>query len=283
MKLNEKNFKQRGEKLKLIKSIREIIDNGNFSLAIKQMKFFLENYGEDCEVLYLYGKLLRKTERIHESIAMFKKLLIYQKESKLEQYALAANMELFKVYFINDYYQEAYEIFKKLKGKGWKKEYWDEEVIEKILKIKLGIYEENLEGEPLVIEKMLHYCEDVAREHAKKHLYFVTEEWHSMFKNIDFDDLFERVKKALPDAKRIQRFSINDVYLFRFCGIGTNDCDLLQVVTNKGTHEIVTLYPTNTHFIGTINENLYEKYLDDRQPKTKQISQIDRFQKRYNL
>ena len=283
MKLNSEKYKQRGEKLKLIRSIREIIDEGQLSLAIRKMKSFMQRYGDDCQIMYLYGKILRKTGEIDEAILILKRLLDYQKGHGYEEYSIAAKKELFKIYFINDRYEEAYEMFEHVRGQFYLDGKIDEVIMEKILKIRLGIYKEETEKEPIIITKLLHYDEDKTYNHIKRHLEGTAFEGRSVFRDVDINDLFERVKKALPTAKKTQRFSMNDIYVFRFSRIGMDGCNLLQVVTNKGTNEIITIYPTEMDYKGYINNNLYEQYLDDREPKTKKLSQIDKFRRRYSL
>ena len=60
--------RQRGSKLYEITNIKEIIELGQFQLAMKKIHEFIDNYGNDIEILYLYGKLLRKTGYVEESI-----------------------------------------------------------------------------------------------------------------------------------------------------------------------------------------------------------------------
>ena len=93
--------RQRGSKLYEITNIKEIIELGQFQLAMKKIHEFIDNYGNDIEVLYLYGKLLRKTGYVEESINSFKKALEVMQEKNTDFYYNATIAELFKVYFIN--------------------------------------------------------------------------------------------------------------------------------------------------------------------------------------
>lgn len=281
MMLEDKQIKYKKKRIKSIVSIRNLVEAKQYGLALRDIMRFNEQYGYDCQVMYYYGKCLRKTGRVAEAIEVFSNLIKHQNDYNLQQYDFSVKMELFKVYFINNYYKEAYELFNDLRGNFQESSNFKEYYIERLLQIKLGEYIEDINGEPGTIDRMLHYDENVAIEHMLKHLPDYHDEVCSLFNNINIVDLLERVKKALPNAQKLQRFSLNDVYLFKFSRIGADNSNLLLVVTNKGTYEVVSMYPTNTEFVGAINDNLYNDYLEEKEIGTGKLSQIDKFNKRY--
>lgn len=281
MILNDEQLKYKSRRFKNIESIRKMVESKKYILAIKDIIKFNEEFGYDCQVIYYYGKSLRKTGRVKEAIEVLSNLLEYQDEYNLKQYYFSTKMELFKVYFINNYYKEAYILFNDLRGSFQESSNFKEYYIERLLKIRLGEYEEDINGEPVSIDRVLHYDEKQALEHIQKHLPDYNDCGCSEFNDINIVDLLERVKNALPLAKKLQRFSLNDVYLFRFSRIGADNSNLLLVVTNKGTYEVVSMYPTTTEYVGVINHNLYNEYLEEKGSNENKMSQIDKFNKRY--
>lgn len=281
MILSDEQVKYKGKRLKNVESIRNLVESKKYILAIRDIIKFNGEFGYDCQVIYYYGKCLRKTGRVKEAIKVLSDLINYQDEYNQKLYYFPAKMELFKVYFINNYYKEAYTLFDELRGNFQESSNFKEYYIERLLQIRLGQYAEDINGEPASIYRMLHYDENQAIDHMKKHLPDYNDCGCSEFNNVNIVDLLERVKKVLPTSKKLQRFSLNDVYLFRFSRIGVDNSNILLVVTNKGTYEVVSMYPTNTKFIGTINDNLYNEYLEDKEVNKDKMSQIDKFNKRY--
>lgn len=275
-------FIERGKKLKMIQSIKTLVDDAMIELALKEIKFFLQEYGYDREVMLYYGKMLRRNNQVDEAIKVITDLIDNTKENAVEAYSNAAKRELFKIYFINNYYNEAYELFKDIE---WNPD--DPLVIqlpnvEKILKIKLGIYEDEIDNEQKIVSKHLYYDENESLEHIKEHMKEIVGEKHSVFNDIDINKIFTNVKEILPESKQIQMFSLNDIYFFYFGGIGRNRCNLLKVITVKGTTNIVSMYPTNEETREYVNDNLYLDYVSEEDLKVKKLSQIEKFNKRYS-
>ena len=282
MIMGKEKFKNRGEKIKKIKSIKQLIDDGHFELALKEIRNFLDEFGYDCEVMTNYGKMLRKNNQVSEAIQVLNDLINYQEENNIKHSYVAARRELFKVYFINDYYEEAYKLFNSLDWSVDDPLYSQLEYIEKILKIKVGTYEGNPLEEPPFITKLLYYDEDFSKEHIREHLWKKDKEKHTLFNDIDIDTLIFNVKKVLPESKKIQKFALNDIYLFSFSKIGRDNHNLLKVITTKGTYDIVSMYPADEITKEYINDNLYLEYLEEKNLKIKRLSQIEKFNKRYS-
>ena len=278
--------RQRGSKLYEITNIKEIIELGQFQLAMKKIHEFINNYGNDIEVLYLYGKLLRKTGYVEESIKNFKKALEVMNEKNTDFYYNATIAELFKVYFINCYYKEAYDLLvnapQALKFEHYNDNMPDISEFKKLLEIRLGIYKEQT-NESVLIQKVLHYDRAKSIKHVRKHLKESGIIDHSIFNDIDVNKLFSLVEESIKSSKKMQRFTFNDLYMFEFYRIGQDNSNKLMVITNKGTNEIISMYPTQSDIKCQINANLYQLVLEEEASKVKKISQIDKFNKRYGL
>lgn len=284
-------YKIRGAKLNEIKNIKEIINQGQFQTAIRKINEFLKTYGDDIEILYLYGKLLRKTDNVEHAISVLKRAKDIINVTEDFSFANAINTELFKVYFINDYYKEAYNLLQECHNMQlYIRDYTNThnlpsvDEFKRIVEVRLGIYQETGD-ESSIIKKVLYYDRDLALNHVKKHLVEIdyTYKQHSLFNDIDIEKLFKLTEENLKSAKKIQRFSFHDLYMFDFYRIGQDCSDKLQVVTNKGTNEIISMYPTTSNIKCFVNGNLYEQYFGSEPTKTKVLSRIDKFNKRYNL
>lgn len=287
MYYSEEKLKYQTERMDHIKNIRKLTETGNFSLAVKRINEFFKLYDNDVEVLFIYGKILRKTGHPVEAERIFKQILDILKTINADKFYNSTLTELFKIYFINDNYDKAYELLNSGKvdleiSRSYNSHVPDDETLRNILEIRLGIYKEK-ENESSLVNRMLHYNRGMALAHVKQHLYANELVDKTVFVNCDIDYLFEKVENVLPSSKRLQKFSTSDIYMFRFDRIGAKNCNKLQVITNKGTYEIVSMYPIKNAYRCIINDNLYEQYLEEDKAKTKKISQIDKFNKRYGL
>ena len=118
------------------------------------------------------------------------------------------------------------------------------------------------------------------REHTIKHR---VESNNSLFAdNVDIENLFDIATKAVETAKPLPLFAARDSYYFKYPNIGINNEDVFKVVTNKGTNEIISMYPVQElgRFSSFVNNNLFDMYNLQQKPKTKRLSQIDRFKNR---
>ena len=100
MLTEKQKFKERGKKIKMIQSIKKLVDDAMVELALKEIKFFLQEYGYDREVMLYYGKMLRRNNQVDEAINVIVDLINNTKENTRESYCNVAKRELFKIYFI---------------------------------------------------------------------------------------------------------------------------------------------------------------------------------------
>ena len=280
--LEVQKYEKRGAKIKSIMNIRELMHNNLFSKALKECESFFLQFGEDGEILYHYAKCLSKMEQVPKAIETYLYLLEYQKSHQALDFVNACKCELFKLYYIYDYYKEAYALFDQVKEDLKQLYYYNISLLEKILQVKNGIEVTCDETSKGFINRLVNYNEDRALIHIYEHMHEVKQKpRHTLFQDIDLRELFYNVKSVLPQSKRIPRFHFNDLYLFYFPHIGEEDMETILVVTNKGTSEIVSIYPEKTEYTEFINYNLHELYLNKDSEKVKKISQIDKFYQRY--
>lgn len=286
--INEINeFKQRGQKLKTIKNIHKLsVDDKHFLVIQESLKFF-EDYGFDFSINYFYGVSLRKIGQLENSIKVFEKLVnAYDSSEDKRHFYDSSVLELFKAYFMNDNYQKAYElwefVYPLLKERGYI--CVDDYLI--ILKIKLGLeVKTNTLEQDVLKSQLTNYDSKLSLMHIKQHTIENDENEINYFDdNIDIEKIFKIASENIFSSKKLTFFSRRDNYVFYFPNIGKNGENLLRVVTNKGTNEIITMYPSNDNkdYTEFINNNLYEEYIYSKESKTKRLSQIEKFKNRFS-
>ena len=93
----------------------------------------------------------------------------------------------------------------------------------------------------------------------------------------DIEVLFNEIKNKLNKSKRMIR-GYCDSYIFYYENIGYNNnikTDVLEVICFPDTYNIVTMFPTSKY------KGLMEQKVTIKETKTKKLSQIDKFYKRY--
>ena len=154
---------------------------------------------------------------------------------------------------------------------------------------KLGQIDENKrEQHTYIFRQIIRYEEKDFLEHIKKHLSEYTDNTInpdiSVFKkDFPLDIVIEEIKKHIPSDIRLYPNLYSDAYVFRYdnCGKTKNEeVHYFKVACFHNTNEIITIFPEKDC------ENL--PYIDlnylnvNNKPKTKTLSQIDKFNKRYN-
>lgn len=108
----------------------------------------------------------------------------------------------------------------------------------------------------------------------------------SFHENADIGQLMEEIKYQLTD-ENIVTINILSKYKIQYENIGEfngRQLDYLVVVTIPHTNEIITMYPTNEYLEEQIEEiEIPKKEEPEKQKVIKRESQIEKFNRRYNL
>ena len=93
--------------------------------------------------------------------------------------------------------------------------------------------------------------------------------------------VLEEIKKYIPSDKRIYNGFYQDTYIFKYDYCGKDDnkaADYFKVICFHNTSDFITMCPsTNCQYLPCIDLN----YMAKEKPKQKQLSQIEKFNKRY--
>lgn len=212
----------------------------------------------------------------------FEKILTFK--DKISIYALE---QLVYLEIKNKNYNQAYSLFQKILELKEFEEYIykDKEIvkIEFYLKSKLGLLTEKEKKSKRYFQKqVLNYDEEEAIKHIKLHTHKIDNKIkHTEYiEEINIDNLFNEVKSKIQDEE--PKLSVlTDKYIID-CDdtvgiinrVGTNK---VEVCTLSNTKDIITMYPV----LDTMHHDNYE--IDMENVKVKRISQIEKFNLKYNL
>ena len=142
-----------------------------------------------------------------------------------------------------------------------------------------------------MIKQIDEYEEADFKEHITKHL----ADYNGNNKNISvtffnpefpIEKVLVEVMKYLPSDKRICLGYIEDTYAFKYddCGRCKNKIvDYFKIITFTNSNKIITICPTDDASRLPFIDLNYLKEKEECTIKVKQLSQIDKFKKRYNL
>lgn len=156
---------------------------------------------------------------------------------------------------------------------------------------RLSIEERN--SNTYLYRQIINYQESDFLEHIKKHLSIynqnIEEPNPNLFTpNIDILKITEEIKKYLLSDKRIYPNFIDDIYIFRYDNCGTvnqKPVNYFKVICLHNTKNLITMCPVKDNLnIPYIDLNYLnqENIQEITNPKIKRLSQIEKFNQRYN-
>jgi len=270
-------MKERIYDSKWFKEIRIISEEGQKQKAIKFLEQYMIKYPNDEHAKTFYVNLLIESNRLEEAEEMIENSfdLDYDRSH-----------QLYRIAFLKTDYKLAYELLPAAQNKIYE---LGQDVklfgLEKLfLESRLGYITENNETGYLA-QQIVSYDEQRAIEHIERHKNPDNVEMLEdiIEKQIKIICLFYKIKQIIKDSKISSLETISCKYFFKYPNISKieyqNDYlyKYLCVVAFRDTKEIITIYPYCTkEKILDVNELEEEKVL------TKRLSQIDKFNKRYN-
>ena len=141
-----------------------------------------------------------------------------------------------------------------------------------------------------LFSQMVKYKESDFLDHIKKHLQDVDEtvakECVTIFKqDFPIEKVIEEIKKYIPSDKKLLLGFYDNVYFFKFdsCGrVGNKIVDYIKVVCFQDTKDFITMCPVEgSKNLPYIDLNYFVN--DNEFNKVKRISQIEKFNKRFNI
>ena len=283
LEVNKKmnDYEKRIEKSQLFFLINELYNNGKYKTFIKKASKFLELYPNDFQVYYLRGKALKELGCYEEAILDFE--FAYKNGDRIN-----AMIELFYSYYFIRKYDKAMELLPLIEKNNLINEK-KLKVIKLVLKNKLNkmTLKDKFDIRDYVELQIVDYNLNNTLNHMRVHVYIDDMEKSKFRKDIDLKYLVEILMENIDDSNRSKIDSSLDVYYFGISGIGMDRngdlANYVRVVVVHDTRNIVTAYP-----VSEVNDNIknvtYDrnKLFKEEHEKTKVLSQIEKFNKKYN-
>ena len=274
-------YDERMNKSKLFFMISELYNKKKYNLFIKKANKFLEMYPDDLSVYYMRGKAERELRDYESAIKDFE--LVYNIDNRTN-----ALVELFYLYYFTKKYNKAMNLLSVVE----KRNAISEEklkVIKLVLKNKLGLMtiRDNFELDDYQSFQIADYSYRETLKHLRSHEKEKDDEKSQFNNNINLDYLLFKLKKFIIEENKYNMKSTLDIYYFGLSGIGFDRngdiSNYIKVVVVPGTKDIITAYPVSSVNCEVVNIDYdRNKMFSQTNDKQKILSQIERFNKRYN-
>ena len=246
-----------------------LIKKGN----IKEAKDYISTLKSNGQLLY-FGILYKELRDYETSLTYLSQLSENNKYKRKE----------YMYYMLEDYirlnkYQEALDLINYIKDNDYfalnYKMTINIKIIEKYVLKELNM---DFEAQGYTSNQIKEYSEEKALEHIKKKHYF-NSQISKFDDSVEIDELYYYFKDKI-DLNNRSCDGCFDIYSFDYKNIGTinnkNIGDNITVVCLANTNKIITMYPS-------LKQTVVEDFLDiERKPKTKRLTQIEKFNKKYN-
>lgn len=269
-------------------------------IAKAEFETYLEKYPEDYSAYPYYASLLITLQQLPEAekILNFIKITATQDKQYTNNFNKINNLKKsifftqLKLLAYQEKYDEVYQLYLTHLQEA------------KILNIqhilfyckkklgKLNNYQRN-DIDSYLRKQIIEYKESDFLEHIQKHLTTkeenynknITETSDSIFiANFPINEVIKEIKKYIPSDKRLYPGFFQDLYIFKYNGCGRDRnkvVDYFKVICFHNTMNFITMLPTSQvqdlpyidlNYLINISQN----------SKTKRLSQIEKFNKKYN-
>ena len=268
--------------------------NTKLDIAIIKLEKYIEDYPLDYSGYSAYASALIKKGRFHEAEKMINYVDKCFDEGIIKHSVVEKQNNLIlnklKLYLYTERYQEFNRLYKE--KYRMLQEYNIELTIPFYYNSKqLGSLNlEKKEDNGYIVNQIIEYSEKDFQEHIKKHLsdYWdkVTETSSNIFEpDFPLKKILDYVKNNVPNDNKIHNGFFDNVYIYKFDENGRVDHKLVnyfKIVTFHNTNNLITMFPIDFGEYMTYTDLNFLKEKKE-EPKIKRISQIDKFNKKYNL
>lgn len=282
--MGKNKYNEKGYRGYIISNISNLFKNGKYSDVIRLSTKYLKQVPNEQNVLFMRAKSYRNLGMFDEAIKDFKTNLNFEYDS----YSM---FELYYLYYFLNKYEEAIELLPILYKEGIIKAY-SLSISELVMKTQLGIdmKVKKIDKHDYIKSQILDYNDDLAIEHIKEHLNPNVEDSSKSYfnNNLDLEYLYWLIRNSINNENKVNIDEILEAHYFAISKIGFhngNACNYLKVVVVPNTNKIITMYPINdvgNGYIAPLDID-YDKLFKKETCKVKRISQIDKFNKKYNM
>ena len=275
---------------------QNIIETNPFE-AKTRFENYLNKFPNDYYARAYYVLLLIRIGKINYAVNQYNYISnktkydesFYQSDKRTNGFSYIMALAKAKILACTEQFQELYDFYNNNKilfdNRG------DTSLLSYFCRSKLGLIDKNdiNENAPYRFLQVVDYNYDRFLNHIKKHqaTYNMDEilSNQSQFSN-DFpiDEVLNEINKYIPSDKMLCLGLFDDGYYFKYnnCGhVNSKSTNFFKVSTFHNTHDYITMYPvTDCDNLPIIDLNYL--ILEQSTTKVKKISQIDKFNKRFN-
>lgn len=254
---------------------------------------YLEKYPRDYYTYPYYISVLIILSELEKAEDVLENVMIMSNNDvnflndfdKVKLVSRTINLVKLRLLVIQEKYEEAYKFY--LENSYI---FENDDIFFVILwcKRKLGKIDESLRdsGNTYIEKQILDYQEADFLEHIKKHLVDYNADAlkpNSALFAFDFpiNDAIEEIKKYIPSNKKLCMGFYTDYYVFKYERCGRCDdrvVDYFKVVCFHNTSDMITVFPSNyCSDLPYVDLN----YMIEEKGKVKQLSQIDKFNRKW--
>lgn len=260
--------------------IQKMVHENRLEKAIDEYEKYLLKYSNDCCGYAHYADALIKLGRFEEAKHVLDNIVINNKTPNLSKQEVEL-MKL-KLYSCLGQYEKCLEMlrdnFDMFDEKNWN-------VLELLIFFKknLGLLlVDDYSGYSYKIDQITDYSEERAIGCIRKcHFDSGTNPPFCFNDSFDLERVYNEIRSMLPLENKIYSSVFENMYIFKYDNCGRVDgkvVDYIKIITLLESNDIITMYPyknkERASFIDITPE--YDC------PKVKRISQIDKFNQRYN-
>ena len=272
----------------------DLLENDPFHAKLR-FKAYIEKYPKDYYARAYYALLLTRLCEFDEAEAEYDYIKIKSQndhfyicnQNDLRGFHYNMILVKMKILAYHEKYQELLDFIYKNRDQVHPE---DIKYISYYCRIRLGIIDKNIETSSYRFLQTYNYNEKLFQEHIKKHLKShiddVDKPSGCVF-NEDFpiEKVIAEIKKYIPSDKKLFPGYFDNTYFFKYDSCGMVDgtrTNYFTVVCFQNTSNFITLYPTlDCDKLPYVDLN-YIRDLEEDKSKVKRLSQIDKFNMRYN-
>ena len=269
------------------------LTKNNPNLAKKEFEEYLKEYPKDYKAHAYYISLLiyiRELEQAEERIEISKEQVYNDKKlsncpEKIKYFKNNIIFNTLKLLSYQEKYQELYNLYQK-NYLIIKEDIDIDNALIVFTEEQLGISERKREDYTSYLYKqIIDYKEEDFLEHIKKHQSEHTQmdEQKSLFvPEFPLEEVLIEAKKHIPSTNCLYSGLFEDLYIFKYDEAGRENyqmTDYFKIYTFHNSPNLITMTPShNCENLPSIDLNYLKK---DKTPKVKRLSQIEKFNKRY--
>lgn len=262
--------------------------------AKEEYETYLEKYPRDyitytfyANVLIILGhfdeaeKVLDYAKKLYEKNGRF-----YNDLAKMEYFEKKLIWDTLRLLSYQEKYEELYNFYSQnygaIKNIGIKS-------IDTYYRKKSGRLNMDRDGATSYLTKqIIKYDEKEFLDHIKKHLQDCDDDIEKstgvFYEDFPLNEVVEEIKKHIPSNKKLCYGFFDDTYIFKYdeCGRDNNkSVNYFKVVCLHNTNDFITMFPSvECENLPYTNLNYFVK--DKKEVKVKRLSQIEKFNNKYN-